>query len=422
MNILEMYEKQNKLQSEVNNVLDMKKSLIEKIKSLPSDENAQEVKDTNDEVETLNDKFERLSKELETLSSQIKEKEQNQAETAEQNQAENAEQENLGGSKNMNNNYLETKEAAIDFAKSFIKFNKTTSDTFYQSWHNKLITKGITNPEVLAPTPVVNAINDVVLNTKNSFFDRLPKATMLVDKIVFNDNDTIQAYGHKPGNNKIEQIINLTPREISTDYVYKIIYIDRLTIEKTSDELNLVDYIVKELAANIIKAIERAIITGDGLQPTDEKHISTIKPILNDEWTSKVEVKNEAELLDALIAESAKLSSRDDLIMVTSPTLKAKMQVMRDQNGNYIFPFGSSIDSVLGLNGIFTPSFIKDDVIIIFDAKAYRVIGKHEIQFDKKFNLDNNKYAFLSEYLIGGALVKKEAAVAITYNPTVTEV
>lgn len=406
MSLIKMYEESRQLQSKLNDISNQKSAIITKIKSL-------DAKDVNieKELEELNTSFKDTNSKLEALNAKIKESEDKVSEVVDEVVVEDKVDElKKGGHITMTKNYLNSQESKKDFAKLLVKTGG--GKDFQDAWKSHLVTKGFTNPEVLLPTAVVNEINDVFINADQSLYKQLNHTGLQIWKQVVNTDGSIQAYGHKAGNAKKEQTVTLSPIELRAGAVYKYLTIEREML-KMNNEAAILDYVLKELPAQIIAAIERAVVTGDGLEISNPDHIASFKPVLTDDLTLKVEAKDISEVIDALLGKVASLAHKENLVMVCQPELFARIKTARDVNGQYLFPIGSDVKSVFGVKEVYSPHWFDKTAAVIFDTKAYNVVGDSQIESFEDFKLEYNQHEYLAEIYAGGALVKPNAAVAI---------
>ena len=415
MNLLEMYEKNKQLQAELSEINTKKVDLVTRIKSLDKVD-----KSIEKELADLNASFADTAEKLDTLNAKIKEKEQRDEESVENAELEKSKHLKNGGRKEMEltgKNYLNSEQAVKDYSK--ILLETRGGDAFTKGVRELLATKGFTNGEVLMPGAIVKDIVSI-LDNEDSFYNQLNHTGLNGPiKTPINLDKTIQAYGHVPGNTKKEQQIALSIIEIHEDAIYKYLTVPRsLTRSNSSDAI--LAYVMRELPQMVIMAIERAVVVGDGLAPTDKDKINSFQAIVDSELVKEVNAANIDDAIDAFIGDVSALSYKGNLIAVMSSQLQTALKTARDANGIRLFPIGTDLAEAIGVKHIYTPVWMDGLTAVAFDTKAYDVCGKNSLAMDSfdNFVLKENETEYLAEVYAGGALVKPNAAVKITVADT----
>lgn len=321
-----------------------------------------------------------------------------------------------------------------DFADALVKNAGKSFEDVQKSFKEAMEAKGFTNPDILVPEPVANAITDEF--EKSVIWSSLKHTGLSSKKIAQNINtsDTSRARGHKKGNDKNEQVITVAIKKIVRGMVYKYITIDREDIlENTA--VDIVAYVLNEMPVQIVNELERAVVVGDGREVTDAEHITSFEAIINGATADATPttqnpngaiqvltiVEQTGDAYDALIDADAEIKTEGEKLMIASTAFIKEIRKQRDTNGALLVPFGADLASALGVSRIVTKQFMdgaklgEDDLkAVIFTPQSYLTVGKNSIDSFRDFTLKQNKEEFLSEIYMGGALAEWKSAVAIT--------
>lgn len=236
-----------------------------------------------------------------------------------------------------------------------------------------------------------------------------------------------RAAGHKKGDQKQNQSVTDTNRDLLVKMVYK-----RLDLDATELYENpwLIDFRSRELVDQIIVEIERAAIIGDGRsQPgsgepdlrmfdgtrgfysvyADATAVSGIGTNLASSVTTT------GNIYDGVVAGRGEIKFEGRQILI------AKSQVITDllqakANGQYLVQPGASIENILGVVRVYTPAWMDNascDAILLVD-RAYKHGGEQGIRVRPDFDTSTNTDILLDETPRFGSLGEYKSAVAIT--------
>lgn len=399
-----MYEKLDGLNKEKSFILDEKAKTIAKTKELNlSDEQEKELAD---EIARLNKLQEENQASIAKLQELIGKKEKETAEEAEKAEEEKTKSLKTGG-KMMN--YLDTKQSVADFAKTLS--SSLEAGDFENNWKTFLAQKGITEPESYLPTPVVNEIKNVYTES-SSFYSSLRHTGLPMYGLRVDLNNEPQAYGHKMGNDKVEQEVETIKLDIRPAFVYKYLTVPRELLVGTDGAL--INFVLDELPKNLIAALERAVVIGDGLDETDEKHVYSFEPICDSKLAQIEKVEGTTELIDAIQANNQTLSNPQNAIAILDVEVMKEIKKAKNANGDYIYGLGASIEQILNVKSFYAPGWMTGTgKIVIFDPSQYFVVGKSEFDSFENFKLKRNEQEFLIEAYAGGALTSLRSAIVI---------
>lgn len=237
-----------------------------------------------------------------------------------------------------------------------------------------------------------------------------------------------RAAGHKKGDNKANQSVTDTNRDLLVKMVYK-----RLDLDATELYENpwLIDYRSKELVDAIIVEIERAAIIGDGrTQPgsgeadyrmfdgtrgfysvyADATAVSGIGTNL----ASSVSVAG--NLYDGVVAGRGYIKTEGGQILIAKSSVITAMLTEKTTGNGYLVAPGSRIEDILGVERVYTPAWMDNascDAILLVN-NAYKHGGEQGIRVRPDFDTATNTDILLDETPRFGSLGEYKSAVAIT--------
>lgn len=315
------------------------------------------------------------------------------------------------------NEYLKSKQAVLDFA-NILKKGMDGKDT-RKAWEEHLKSKGVTNPELLLPEAIVTEINNA-LGSSGAIYKTFDDTGLTVFKVMHDtqSDGSERAKGHKRGTTKTEENITLTEKEIRAQYVYKYLTLDKETIREQQDSGALIKYVMRELPQKVVMEIERAAIVGDGRTGGNDQ-ITKIEAITaaDDYYVTKTDATaNFYE--DIILNLRGKIKAEGAKYLVMSTDSLSELQLAKDGAGHYIFPAGLDIAKTLGVEAIFTPTWmdsVKDKVkAVMYVGKSYKLVGDKDLSSYNNFLLSTNKEEYLMEIYKGGALTENKSAAVLT--------
>lgn len=231
-----------------------------------------------------------------------------------------------------------------------------------------------------------------------------------------------RAAGHKKGDTKANQEVTDTVRDLFAKMVYK-----RLDLDATELWENpwLIDFRSQELVDAIIAEIERAAFVGDGrsagtpdLRMFDGTRgfyaIATdcaAQNALADEYATA----SGGNLYDGVVGAKGLIKTDGaQYIVAKSSVITAMLQAKA--NGQYLVAPGSRIEDILGVERVYTPSWMEGasvDAFLVVN-NAYKHGGEQGIRTRAEFDTATNTDILLDETPRFGSLGEKKSAVAIT--------
>ena len=322
-------------------------------------------------------------------------------------------------------NYLDTPQALNDFAKVLVKNAGAETSDIRSAWENHLkTTMGVTNPDKVLPTPVVEAIESA-FKAGGQIWNLMNKTGLDAYNTAW-DTNTDSARGHKVGKNKKEADIALENRVLEGQYIYERIDLDKETLRKNKSTGSILKYVLSELPKRIVATIERAAIIGDGRdKSSDDDAITSFISVKDDAkannmfaktYTPKSGESRRTSILNAMDL----IEAEGDAYIIAKRGYITALKDERGTDGHMLYTPGVNILEDLELAGKFTPQWFNDtndadnDAYIVV-LNAYKTVGDNSIESFSNFKLENNKQQYLQEVFHGGGLSKIASAVAIKH-------
>lgn len=320
--------------------------------------------------------------------------------------------------------YLKTKEAALDFARILMD-NEGRSNSARKAWEANLVEKGVTDLNKILPEPVLIAIQNA-FNDYDGILNHVTKDPRYAVRVALQTQQA-KAKGHQNGKTKKDEsfvFIDYTINSAAVYIKYSFEYAD-LKKDTTGAYFN---YVMNELAQGFIRAVERAVVIGDGKNSDDDDKITEIKSIAEETLaqlfdTQEINVDGEFDstVLENLVKGIDKLAVNTTPILVTSKTIARKLKMVKDGEKRYIDPqpFApiSQTGNVIAGYQVYVYDWMEDatNPIIAFADKAYKMIGD-DVSADRFEDYDvtmNRRHIELASVL-GGRLGQYKSAVKFT--------
>lgn len=337
--------------------------------------------------------------------------------------------------------YLNTKESMEAFARILEENpaadhnDEGASQRVRAAWKKHLETKmGVTNPEILLPTPLIQEIEDA-FKAGGEIWQRVSKTGMDSFNAAWDANTDSSAesgrakgYNREDEEEKAEQELTINNRILRPQMVYKYITLNREDVKEQRSTGALVRFVLSELPRRIIREIERAIILGDGRAAGSDYKIQEGNPrgfypvvadavaqnVFADIYTPTVDDDN----YSAVVRAADLLEAEGRPVLIAKKGFVTDMKLATNANGGYIFPLGADFASILGVAAIVEPDWFNDTTspdinAVLVVLENYRVVGDQSVEAFTNFLLKTNKQEYLQEIWAGGGLTFRKSAVAI---------
>lgn len=305
---------------------------------------------------------------------------------------------------------------------------------------------GINNIEILFPD--ARAITDtpdfikredawvstVIQGTKHSPFSRIKTNVANITA------DEARARGYVRGNEKVDEVIEVFNRDVSPQTIYKKQKLDRDDIIDITD-FNVVAWLKQEMRMMLDEEIARAILVGDGRNPSSPDKIKDDKviPIATDDdrFAIKVPVdftgattdeEKANAMIKAIIKGRIKYRGSGEPIFFTTEETLTSMLLIEDKMGRAIYNDVNAIATKLRVSRIVTVPVMeglqrtdkktnkKYDLLgVIVNLKDYTVGADKggAVSMFEDFDIDFNQEKYLIETRISGMLTKPYSALVI---------
>ncbi len=316
-------------------------------------------------------------------------------------------------------------QAFADTLKSVGHFGGAFDALWRQEVSKHMSLDGITG--LPTPVPVEQIFVDVLDKSDGiiSHFRNLNSKSFRV-KTLYPDNDEAgRAKGHTKGQTKQFQAMTALYRDVLSRMIYKKLDLDAMEIYENPE---LIDFRARELVEAWVREIERGAFIGDGrssatpdlrifdgtrgIQPisTDTAAVSGIGTYLADSVTAGTNFYNSVMQAKAKI----RTEGRQYIVAKSSTVTALKTTILA--NGSYLIAPGNSVESILDVSRVYTPSWMDNDstndAYLVVDG-AYALIGETSPTSRSSFDTTTNTDVLLVEGPRGGSLVAHKGAVAI---------
>lgn len=286
-------------------------------------------------------------------------------------------------------------------------------------------------------------VSDVMGSVHHTPFTRI--------KSVYADitEDEARAKGYITGKQKKTEVFTTLKRTTEPTTIYKLQKADRDVILDIS-EFDVIAWIRAEMRVMLNEEIARAILLGDGRETDSDDHIKEdcIRPIVKDVPLFNVLVKitvpstaTEEEIakatINGIIRARKKYKGSGNPKFYTTDDVLTEMLLLENKNGDKIYKTEAEVTTALRVNKIVPVEPMTGYKITQgsgASAKTYDLIGcivnltDYNVGTDKggeinnfeDFDIDYNKYTYLIETRMSGALIKPYSALTIVLEKTTT--
>lgn len=335
--------------------------------------------------------------------------------------------------------WLDSPDAMAAFERTLIDNDNKGVEAFHKEWadtvsRNMADTASFsvdkTDVDKFIPTEAITTISDA-LNTRGSGLWNLFRKTGM-DRLTIGGNilgltEENRAHGYpvaEYGTKKKDQAPSFVKRELTADYTYKYITLNKGDIRRTQKPGALLRYILSELPNYIIQTIERQVVLGDY---TDMAHFRSITADAKDkssDWAGEKfalthTLTGDAPLMD-FVRASHMVRAQGNKVLVCNADTVADLLMSANANGNTYIALGGddTLARALGVSQIITPEWwtAADDkkvAGVVMSASHYALVGDTSIESFTNFALQTNTNEYLQEIYAGGGLDAEKSAVVI---------
>lgn len=335
--------------------------------------------------------------------------------------------------------WLDSPRAMAAFERTLIDNDNKGVEAFHKEWADTVSRNmadtasfGVSETDVakFIPTEAITTISDA-LNTRGSGLWNLFRKTGM-DRLTIGGNvlgltEGTRAHGYPVasyGTKKKEQAPSFVKRELTADYTYKYITLNKGDIRRTQKPGALLRYILSELPNYIIQTIERQVVLGGYDDMAHFRSVTTDAEDKSSEWAGNkfaltYTLTEDAPLM-GFVKASHMVRAQGNKVLVCNADTVADLLVSADANGNSFIALGGddTLARALGVSKIVTPEWwtAADDKKtsgVVMSASHYAFVGDTSVESFTNFALQTNTNEYLQEIYAGGGLDAEKSAVVI---------
>lgn len=335
--------------------------------------------------------------------------------------------------------WLDSPRAMAAFERTLIDTDNKGVEAFHKEWADTVSRNmadtasfGVSETDVakFIPTEAITTISDA-LNTRGSGLWNLFRKTGM-DRLTIGGNvlgltEGTRAHGYPVssyGTKKKEQAPSFVKRELTADYTYKYITLNKGDIRRTQKPGALLRYILSELPNYIIQTIERQVVLGGYDDMAHFRSVTTDAEDKSSEWAGNkfaltYTLTEDAPLM-GFVKASHMVRAQGNKVLVCNADTVADLLVSADANGNSFIALGGddTLARALGVSKIVTPEWwtADDDKKtsgVVMSASHYAFVGDTSVESFTNFALQTNTNEYLQEIYAGGGLDAEKSAVVI---------
>lgn len=335
--------------------------------------------------------------------------------------------------------WLDSPDAMAAFERTLIDNDNKGVEAFHKEWANTVsrnmsdtasFAVGQTDVDKFVPTEAITTISDA-LNTRGSGLWNLFRKTGM-DRLTIGGNilgltEETRAHGYPVasyGTKKKDQTPSFVKRELTADYTYKYITLNKGDIRRTQKPGALLRYILSELPNYIVQTIERQVVLGGYDDMAHFRSVSTDAADKASEWAGNkfaltYTLTEDAPLM-GFVKASHMVRAQGNKVLVCNADTVADLLMSADANGNSFIALGGddTLARALGVSQIVTPEWWTDEDDkktsgVVMAASHYAFVGDTSVESFTNFALQTNTNEYLQEIYAGGGLDAEKSAVVI---------
>nr|UVX62050.1 MAG: major capsid protein [Bacteriophage sp.] len=335
--------------------------------------------------------------------------------------------------------WLDSPDAMASFERALVNNDNKGVEAFHKEWADTVSRNmadtasfgvGKTDVDKFIPTEAITTISDA-LNTRGSGLWNLFRKTGM-DRLTIGGNilgltEATRAHGYPVtsyGTKKKEQTPSFVKRELTADYTYKYITLNKGDIRRTQKPGALLRYILSELPNYIVQTIERQVVLGGYEDMAHFRAITTDAADKSSDWAgekfARTYTLGEETPLMGFVKASHMVRAQGNKVLVCNADTVADLLMSADANGNSFIALGGddTLARALGVSQIITPEWwtAEDDTKVagvVMSASHYALVGDTSVESFTNFALQTNTNEYLQEIYAGGGLDAEKSAVVI---------
>lgn len=335
--------------------------------------------------------------------------------------------------------WLDSPDAMAAFERTLLDNDNKGVEAFRKEWADTVSRNmadtasfgvGKADVDKFIPTEAITTINDA-LNTRGSGLWNLFRKTGM-DRLTIGGNilglsEETRAHGYPVasyGTQKKEQTLSFVKRELTADYTYKYITLNKGDIRRTQKPGALLRYILSELPNYIIQTIERQVVLGGYEDMAHFRAIASDAVDKSSNWAGNkfalTHTLTEESPLMGFVKASHMVRAQGNKVLVCNADTVADLLMSANANGNTYIALGGddTLARALGVSQIITPEWwtAEDDkkvAGVVMSASHYALVGDTSVESFTNFALQTNTNEYLQEIYAGGGLDAEKSAVVI---------
>lgn len=335
--------------------------------------------------------------------------------------------------------WLDSPDAMNSFERTLIDNDNKGVEAFHKEWADTVSRNmadtasfGVDKTDVdkFIPTEAITTISDA-LNTRGSGLWNLFRKTgmdrLTIGGSILGLTEDTRAHGYPVANygtKKKEQTPSFVKRELTADYTYKYITLNKGDIRRTQKPGALLRYILSELPNYIIQTIERQAVLGGYEDMAHFRSVTVDAADDHSEWAGNkfalTHTLTEAAPLMGFVKASHMVRAQGNKVLVCNADTVADLLLSANANGNTYIALGGddTLARALGVSQIITPEWwtSEDDkkvAGVVLSASHYALVGDTSVESFANFALQTNTNEYLQEIYAGGGLDTEKSAVVI---------
>lgn len=335
--------------------------------------------------------------------------------------------------------WLDSPDAMAAFERTLVDNDNKGVEAFHKEWADTVSRNmagtasfgvGKTDVDKFIPTEAITTISDA-LNTRGSGLWNLFRKTGM-DRLTIGGNilgltEATRAHGYPVtsyGSKKQDQTPSFVKRELTADYTYKYITLNKGDIRRTQKPGALLRYILSELPNYIVQTIERQVVLGGYDDMAHFRSIAADAIDSKSEWAGNKFALSHTLTEDAPLMGFVKAShmvrAQGNKVLICNADTVADLLLSANANGNTYIALGGddTLARALGVSQIITPEWWtagddKNVAGVVMSASHYALVGDTSVESFTNFALQTNTNEYLQEIYAGGGLDAEKSAVVI---------
>lgn len=236
------------------------------------------------------------------------------------------------------------------------------------------------------------------------------------------EDEKQRAKGYVKGTRKVDEVIKVLKRETYPTTIYKKQKLDRDDIIEITD-FDVVAQLNAEMRILLEMELARCILIGDGRETGSEFKIDEqkIRPILTDDevYSIKGDYESAEKFVESVIKIMPEYQGTGGPKMFIDPILLADIKLLKGTDGRWLnghIATNQELAMQMGVSSIVETSFLKGKGTAIIVNLADYAVGSTkggQLTSFNDFDIDFNKYKYLIETRLSGALRAPKSAIVL---------